>query len=162
MNNSLNENAWKETAEFLKMDEFSLKDQFSDPSITNSVDFSPVSQTITTGSDKDLKIPFEVSFLKILGIKGELDFKAGENWSIDVVINLLVLGNVVRTQKFRLDKHNVSFCLGFSLPTVYFNTCFGVRGEHICFYLKGEVGVWLPFKGWERASFDENIVCLKP
>ncbi len=106
---------------------------------------------------------FEISFFKILGIRGTIRLCTvpGGHWTAQVEVCLLLLGESVWCTKFDLSSRNASICFNIDLFLVKGDICFGIVGERLCLNIRGRLCLWT-IAGWQCESFNETPFCIVP
>lgn len=120
--------------------------------------------TLTVGqetkADSCVTTPFEFSFFKILGIKGEVKIcgTGAGDWKASVDVCLTLLGNQVACHHFDLDSTHLEYCYNIDVRFAKARVCFGVNTRDLCLYTRGNACAWA--LGWHCQDFDQRIVCL--
>lgn len=165
LTNSVSQNDWARLAQLANVSVEELQKRYVEaleefPAMLREISVSVANAAVdgdcTTRS-------FEISFLKILGIRGTIKLctTGGGNWTADVEVCLLVLGESVWCTSFALSSQNAGICFNVDLFLVKGELCFGIVGQRLCFNIKGRLCVW-SITGWQCESFNETPFCIIP
>ena len=139
-----------EAAELMGLDEATLREYLT-PEAEDGL--------MAATSNNEVKIPFEFSFFKVLGIRGEARHTHGEKWSLSLSLAALILGNEVRRQTVELNYQKLEETIDIDLAALKLKLSIGVEKDpnHLYFRIGGKVAVFILFQGWKEAEFSERI-----
>jgi hypothetical protein len=155
------EDEWQDVAKRIGVNPDQLKKDYeaviSDPRNLREMSVN-IGQQVK--SDDCVSTPFEFSFFKVLGIKGEVKFCGTNtsNWTATVDVCLTLLGNQVACHKFELDSTHLEYCYNIDVRLAKAKVCFGVNTRDLCLYTRGKACAWA--LGWHCQDFDQRIICL--
>ncbi len=164
MINSVSTEDWAQLAKLANVTTEELQSRFA----AAMQDFPQMLREITVSSGAGEEAndcttrTFEISFFKILGIRGTIRLcTTGRDWTAQITVSLLVLGESVWDTQYTLSSRNTSICFNIDLFLVKGELCLGIVGERLCFNIKGRLCVWT-IAGWQCESFNETPFCFIP
>jgi len=102
-----------------------------------------------------IKIPFALSYHKVLGINGYVEFCSGSSWQATFHVCLSLSGHKVLCRDFVLSPLNTSTTFSVNTILAKGNITFGIKESNLCVYVTGNA--CYRHHGWHCTNFDENI-----